>query len=224
MTVSTTARRIALVGLLALVAALIPLSGASAAHLTGVTDLDATNNVDAALEWSTKGAFPMGGLASGARDPQYVLIGRDDIFPDNLASGALQGAEGPLLLTDTDELDQRVIDEIDRLGVDEAIILGDEAAISADVEAELNDLLSDVSRLGGETRIETAIEVTAESGATTAILARAFGDGSQSFADSLAAGAWAAADGFGVLLTQTEVLTGNTADYLASGDIDQVII
>jgi putative cell wall-binding protein len=224
MTITNTGRRLALVGLLALVASLMPLSSASAAHLTGVTNLDADNNVDAALQWSNPGGFPDGGLASGARDPQYVLIGRDDVFADNLASGALQGAEGPLLLTDSDSLDADVAAEIERLGVDEAVILGGVNAISEGVEAELNDLVSTVSRLEGETRTETAIAITADSGATTAILARSEGEGTAAFADSLAAGAWAAADDFGVLLTQTAELTETTADFLATGQIDEVII
>lgn len=246
MTNTESGRRMVLIGLVAIIAAMLPLSGASAAHLTGVTQLTAESNVDAAIAWSDPGAFPDGGLASGARDPQYVLIGRDDIFPDNLASGALQGAEGPLLLTDTDSLDGDVVAEIERLGVDEAIILGEVEAISDAVEDQLRDLVTTVSRLGGETRIETAIEVTranatgtdtmppdptdptAPADGRTAILARAFdsdgGSDTAAFADSLAAGGWAAEAGFGVLLTQTETLTRSVADYLEGDNIDRVII
>lgn len=219
------------VGVMATILVLaLPLS-AMAVHLTGVTQLEPVgddDNVGVALAWSNPAGFPNGGLASGARDPEYVLIGRDDIFPDNLASGALQGAPGPLLLTPTDELDDRVIDEIERLGVDRAIILGETNAISQDVEDALGDEVGTVDRFGGATRIETAIEVTRESGATTVLLARAFdadgGSTSAAFADSLAGGGWAAAEGFGVLLTQTETLTQSTADFLSEGDVDQVII
>lgn len=251
MTTTNTGRRVVLVGLVALIAAMLPLSGASAAHLTGVTQLTTVDDADAepeflseaaeaAIAWSNPAAFPDGGLESGARDPEHVLIGRDNIFPDNLASGALQtdgstdadtttDGSGPLLLTDTDTLYEEVVEEIERLGVDDAIILGEFEAISEEVEDQLNDLLDgDVTRLGGPTRIETAIEVTEASGATTAILARAYdtdgGDSSQAFADSLAAGGWAANEGYGVLLTQGEVLTPSVAAYLAEGDIDEVII
>jgi hypothetical protein len=92
MIVTTHGRRLALVGLLAMFAALIPLSAASAAHLTGVTQIDAEedDNTGVSVAWSQEGAFPAGGLASGARDPEYVLIGRDDDFADSLASGALE--------------------------------------------------------------------------------------------------------------------------------------
>lgn len=236
-------RRVVLIGLVAIIAAMLPLSGASAAHLTGVTQLVGDTNIDAAIAWSDPGAFPDGGLASGARDPEYVLIGRDDIFPDNLASGALQGAEGPLLLTDTDSLGGDVVDEIERLGVDEAIILGGVNAISDDVEDQLEDLVTTVSRLEGPTRIETAIEVTQANAddtdtaptdptdtddGSTAILARAFdasgGSDSAAFADSLAAGGWAAEAGYGVLLTQTDTLTESVAEFLEGDDIDSVII
>ena len=133
-----------------------------------------------------------------------------------------------MLYTPTEELDPRVEAEITRLGVDRAIILGGEDAISADVQTALEGLVGTVDRLEGPTRTETAIAVTEESGATTAVLARSHdaegGDSSQAFADSITAGAWAAAEGYGVLLTLTDELTGSTADFLAEGSIDSVII
>lgn len=248
MTITNTGRRIALLGLLALVAALIPFTGASAAHLDGeVTQIPGDNNADAAIGWSQVGAYPDGGLESGARDPQRVLIGRDNLFPDNLASGALQGSDdtgsdGPLLLTATDELYDSVSDEIERLATNgdddttnddeiEVIILGEFEAISEAVEQELADHenVSSVERLGGPTRIETAIEVTQENDSNVALLARAYdadgGSSPQAYVDSLAAGAWAADADYGVLLTQTDVLTPSTEDFLTSGDqVDEVII
>lgn len=251
MTITNTGRRVVLIGLVAIIAAMLPISAAQAAHLTGVTQLTADDedgegdNVDSAIAWSDPAGFPDGGLDDGARDPDYVLIGRDNIFPDNLASGALQGANGPLLLTDTDDLDDRVIQEISRLDVDRAIILGEFEAISEDVEDQLEELDLEVSRLGGITRIETAIEITQANASgnvdvdsdgneqddaetTTAILARAYdsdgGSSSQAFADSLAAGGWAAEEGYGVLLTESDTLTENTREYLESGEIDNVII
>ncbi|HWH32768.1 MAG TPA: cell wall-binding repeat-containing protein, partial [Egibacteraceae bacterium] len=73
----------------------------------------------------------------------------------------------------------------------------------------------------GATRIETAVEV-AKAGAPSAtevIVARAFGgegDPTQAFADSLAAGAWAASSGVPVLLTESGTLSAATQAYLES--------
>lgn len=220
-------RALGVAAIAALILAVLPLSLAQAAHLTGVTNLDADDNTESSIVWSSIGAFPQGGLDTGARDPNMALIGRDDIFPDNLASGALQGADGPLLLNSSDTLEDEVADELARLDVDDVTILGEFNAISAGVEAELIALGYNVDRLGGTTRIETAIEITRANGTGTALLGRAFGsgggDGSAAFADSLAGGGWAALEDYGVLLTQTNELTDSLADYLAEGDIDRVI-
>ena len=159
---------------------------------------------------------------------EEVLLGRDDLFADSLASGGLQGTERPLLLTDADELDPDVLAEITRLGADTVILLGGEAAVSADVADALEDEGLDVERRAGVSRTETAIDVAADLDATTALLVRAFpgsgGDQTQAFADSIAGGAWAADEGWPVLFTQTEVLTGSTATYLEESGITDVVV
>ncbi|CAN5650931.1 hypothetical protein BH24ACT15_BH24ACT15_37150 [soil metagenome] len=228
MTVTQTGRRMALVGLLALIGAILPLSGVSAQDGDLTLDLEGETNVDYAIAWSQQ-AYPPAALddADETNDPERAFIGRDDLFADNLSSGALQNT-GPLLLTATGALSANTEIELERLGVEDVTILGNADAVDPAVEAELTELGYNVDRLGGLTRIETAIAIAAEDAAdTTAILARAYEsteDGTQAFADSLAAGAWAAEDGYDVLLTQTEVLTGNTADYLEAAGYEQVII
>ncbi|CAN5235429.1 hypothetical protein BH23ACT9_BH23ACT9_35580 [soil metagenome] len=154
-----------------------------------------------------------------------VLIGREDAFPDNLASGVLQG-DSPLLLTDSAQLDPRIAAEIARLGATEAVVLGGEAAISDAVADELA-LTTSVSRLAGPTRIETSVAVAETVTSATAILARSTAtdaDATAEFADALGAGGWAAASGYPVLLTQSDVLTPTTADHLSSAGYTDILI
>ena len=179
-----------------------------------------TPNVDVTVELS-RATFPDEGA-------QRVLIGREDVFADSLASGVLQD-EGPLLLVPTDgPVPAQTTAEIRRLGATEAVVLGGESAVSAAVVDELAGEGLSVSRLSGPTRIETAIEVARQRpSATTAILARAGGvegNPSSGFADTLAAGGWAAAEGWPVLLTQTDQLTTSTRDYLAGSGITSINI
>ena len=175
--------------------------------------------VEAALAWSS--SIPTNGSVT------EVLIGRDDVFADNLAAGGLQRS-APLLLTPPGALDSRVAAEIERLGATRITILGSEGAISQAVEQDLRELSTDVVRLAGGARWDTAIEIARASGASTAILARAFdadgGSGSAAWADSLAAGAWAAAAGYAVLLTPTDQLVPSVAEFLAEGQIDEVLL
>ena len=165
-----------------------------------------------------------------------ALIGTAATFPDSLASGSLQGAfDAPLLLTAGDDLDDRVVAELDRLQVTDVTILGGVNAISQAVEDELGTLASNVQRVGGASRIETAIGVadlaTTGSAADTVILARAFGadtdggpEGSDAFADALGAGAVSASTGLPVLLTRTDVLEGGVSSWLTDNQIQTAII
>jgi putative cell wall-binding protein len=157
-----------------------------------------------------------------------VLLATDAAFADALASGTLQGSDTPLLLTAPEDLLADVEAEIDRLGAQAATILGGVDAIDEDVAEELEDTGIDVARLAGPTRIETAIEVaSAAPESSTAIVARGFssqGDDTQAFADALAAGAWAAAEGWPILLTQTDALSPATRDAIEAGGVERVVL
>ena len=217
-------RVLALVAAALMVVAMIPLARTSPAEAqtTSVT-LEADDNVGAAVAWSEQ-TFPDGA-------PE-VLLTRQDAFPDALASGGAQGVLGaPLLMTDREQLSEETDAELQRLGAERVTILGGENAVSAEVEAALVADGYAVDRLRGPTRIETAIDIagTVLPEADTVILARARGaaDGSdetQGFADSLAAGGWAAAEGWPVLLTETNELSDPTEDYLESAQVERVIV
>ena len=159
---------------------------------------------------------------------ETVLIGRDDVFADSLASGVLQ-EEAPLLLVPPGgPVPARVRDELVRIAPQRAVILGGAAAVSAEVEQQLRDMGLATERRSGPTRIETAIAVAQSAQpADTVILARAFAsegstDPTQAFADTLAVGAWSARSGFPVLLTATEQLSPATRAYLEDAEIARV--
>lgn len=191
------------------------------AHAEVVARLEAADNVEAAIAWSTYGFAP------GSVDT--VLLARDDVFADALASGAPQGLGAPLLLTGSDGLDARVEAELDRLFPDTVVLLGGEQALSAFVAIDVADLGYDVDRIDGPERLSTAAALANAyfSTATAAILARASGteaDPSAAFADALAAGADAAVQGVPILLSDSAGLSPVTADYLTSSDITTVTI
>jgi putative cell wall-binding protein len=157
-----------------------------------------------------------------------VLLATEAAFADALASGTLQGTDSPLLLTPPDELPADVAGEIDRLGASEVVILGGVQAVAPAVEESLVEAGLDVRRIAGGSRVETAAAVAAEApDHSTAIVARGFGsagDDTQAFADSLAAGAWAAEQGWPILLTTPDVLAPATAAAVQDLGVERVLL
>jgi putative cell wall-binding protein len=199
--------------------ALAPLAGT--ANAASTTRLSASENVGAALAWS-QATFADGTAPT-------VLLARDDLFADSLASGAAQGAaSAPLLLTDGDVVDPRVQVELRRLGAETVVLLGGPVALSAAVVTQLESAGFDTERLRGATRVETAVAISQRffPTPTRAIIARAFhtDEPTQAFADSLATGAYSAATNKPILFTQTGVLTGATREYLRSTAITEVVV
>lgn len=160
-----------------------------------------------------------------------AIISRDDLFADGFSSGAFQGVfEAPLLFTGSEDLDVRTGQELRRLGMSNVAILGGERALNPLVVSKLEAAGLNVSRVGGPTRVETAIEaaqVTAPS-ATTAVLVRAYPDAGQgddqAYADLLAAGPYAAENGWPLLLTTSGSLHPAVAAYLAEAGFTDVVI
>lgn len=175
--------------------------------------LGGQDTVDAAIALS-QATFEDGSV-------ETALLGRADLFADSLSSSGAQGATGaPLLLTASDGVDDRVVTELDRLGATNVVLLGNETALSSGVDAGLQDLGYETLRIGGETRVETAIDIagTLLPDATTAIITRAYpaaeAADSQAYVDALAVGPYSAENRWPVLLTQTEVLTRTLRTYL----------
>ncbi len=219
---------LALTAVVALIAALLVAAAPPASAQGGdqALALDAEDNVAIAIDWSEL-AFPDGA--------DEVLLGREDLFADTRATGGLQAGDGtdgttgrPLLLTPGDALDERVAAELSRLAPTTVHVLGGENAIEQSVVDELEAAGYTVNRFEGETRTETAVAVAETVDADTALLVRGFGteggDATQAFADTIAAAAWAAENGWAVLFTQTDVLTASTAAHMEAASYAQVYV
>ncbi|WP_108665537.1 cell wall-binding repeat-containing protein [Euzebya rosea] len=210
MTITKTGRRVAFLGLLALVVAILPLTAASAQDATYI-DFDINEDFEAsdALQTSilaSQQAFPDGA--------DTVLLTTSEDGADALVSGVLAN-DAALLYYNTDEgvVDAHV-DEITRLGATDVIIIGGTERISEDVADALEGMGLTVTRLAGDERITTANEVLEYAEAnrddfneTASHLSRAFGteDNSQTaFADAVGLGAWDAQGGAGTVLAPSD--------------------
>ena len=179
---------------------------------------DADDPVDAAIDAS---------IATHPHGTDLAVLGRADVFADNLAGTALVGSQGSLLLADGGpdaQLRDQVLWELwrvrppslapcgDRVDV---YVLGGDQAVSTDITDRLTLFGFCWQRLSGPTRVHTAAAiaevVAARTGTNDVVIARA-----DDWADAATGGAWAAAAGLPVLVTDRAGLSQPAADYLAA--------
>ena len=156
-----------------------------------------------------------------------VIIARSDMYPDSLTASPLAKAlEAPILLTQKDELDDRVMDEIARLGVKNVIIVGGESSINSAVESLLfkYDKDHEIERIAGKNRSETSaalatklIEVAGNK--NTAIIASG-----ENFADALTAGAFASEKSYPILLVQKTSIDSSVTKVIEANKINKTCI
>jgi acetyl esterase/lipase/putative cell wall-binding protein len=186
---------------------------------------DSADVATAAVDISTKTWSP-----GSAR---IVVLGRDDVFADSLAGAALAGTSGPVLFTTgggAATLLPSVRAEIERVlpapagcgnanaGVID--VLGGTAAIAPAVVDELAAAGYCVRRIAGTDRIETAALVGNESAdTTTVLLAR-----SDTWPDSAAASAYAAATGHPILVTPPTSLAPAVKTFLANAKPNAIVL
>ncbi len=176
------------------------------------------SSVVLAEELGSPGVFCQSGLVTA------VLVNADVSFADVIAVGPLAYAlELPVLLTRVDELPVGVAAYLVDAEVERVVVVGGEAAVSQAVVDDLTAVgVSSVTRLSGDSRFATAVEVlnalddcatvSLNASVVALINADAAADG-VSAAPFLGSGA----DGVtAVLLVQTDQLPAETSDYLAS--------
>ena len=148
-------------------------------------------------------------------DIETVIIASGENFPDALAASALAGDEAPILLVQSDAIPSVVRDRLNRLSdsVTDAIIVGGVNAISADVEAEIGEILdnADVVRISGDNRYATAVAIAEEVGIDAGTIALVSGE---NFADAVSVGPWAGTQGYPILLATSSGIPDETSAAL----------
>lgn len=183
------------------------------------------------LQWDNTNS-PYYGTGYG---PEYIVVANGLDPADALTGGALAAQlEGVLLLTDPNSLSAETEREIMRLTASNywnenevtVLVLGGPKAVSGAVFAKLQQLtyVSDVKRVSGATRFETATKIAdwtddLATVGTTAYVVNAF-----AYADALAVAPVAAWDSAPVLLTNVNDVPATTMAWLAANGITDVVI
>jgi putative cell wall-binding protein len=150
---------------------------------------------------------------------ETVVLARADAYADALAGAPLAAAhDGPLLLTGSPRLDERVAAELDRLGAARVLLLGGDGALSPKVTDDLADAGIAVERIAGATRFDTAAAIARALGETAAdvyVVEGLDADAARGWPDAVSAAALAARQGRPVLLAESDRIPQATLDAMA---------
>lgn len=153
----------------------------------------------------------------------HVVLARADEFADALGGAGLAGTGAPVLFTSgpsaaepAPPIDAATRAEIDRVLPDggDVYALGGTAALADATAAELVDAGYAVRRLGGGSRIETALEVAREVVARRGVPEQVLLARADVWADAISAGAYSAWAGAPVVLTPSDQLPDDVAAFL----------
>ncbi|PKQ36891.1 MAG: hypothetical protein CVT59_10405 [Actinobacteria bacterium HGW-Actinobacteria-1] len=156
-----------------------------------------------------------------------AVVATGERFPDALSASALSGAvAGPLLLTPSTRLEQRLLDSLAGMGVTDVYIVGGTPAVSSAVEGGLTTAGYSVTRIQGADRYATAANVARkvkdiQGPAFSGNVFLARGD---QFPDALAAAPLAYAGHGPVLLTQPTTLPATTKSAAAAIGATEVTV
>lgn len=143
-----------------------------------------------------------------------VILTRSDNFPDALAGVPLAHKyQAPILCTEPQQLNPRVIEVLKTLKPQKVIMLGGEQALSPAVQSKLEEVLTwtkDISRIAGANRYQTAALIAKNfAGQKEAVLATGL-----DYPDALSLASAAAARGIPLVLSTNNALPEATANVL----------
>jgi spore germination protein YaaH/putative cell wall-binding protein len=161
---------------------------------------------------------------TGWTSANRVILASGEVFADALAGTVLTQAQVgsiPMLLNPSKVLDPRVLAEIQRLQVRQVTILGGTGAISAQIQADLEQVGLQVDRTFGATRYDTAAQIALKVGAKdqTAFLVNG-----EAFPDALSISSYATVQQIPILMTAKDSLPANTLNTLANLNVTTLYI
>jgi N-acetylmuramoyl-L-alanine amidase len=155
----------------------------------------------------------------GWETAQTVILCEYNDFPDSIASTPYAvKLNAPILLTEGNSIDPRVVKELERLKPKKVILLGGIGTLKPSIEKELEQLKFSVERIGGMDRYETSILLAKQVQSYSLILAN--GD---DFPDALSAASFAGIKQIPIVLT-SKVLPDSVLKYLKETQPKHLIV
>jgi len=150
-----------------------------------------------------------------------AILATGENFPDALSAAPLTHKyNAPILLTGADALNDDTTTELKRLMVKKVYLIGGLGAISANVENQLAKLSISTTRIAGQDRYDTSVQVAKALGASKG----AFVTTGEDFPDAISAAPLAAAQNMPILLVPPDTLPTTTLSYLTGSKIPHLYV
>ncbi|WP_163195554.1 cell wall-binding repeat-containing protein [Clostridium thermarum] len=176
------------------------------------TRIAGDNRYDTSLKISQAG-WP------GTSDTVVLATGAN--FPDALSAAPLaKKYNAPIILTDGKKLSKEIENELKRLSAKNIFVIGGTGVISSDIVIYLREKGYTVTRLGGQNRYETSIEIAKQLGNFDKIVVAT----GSSFPDALSIAPYAASEGMPILLTETGKLPDSVKNFIATKKISKTYV
>ncbi|MBN2839882.1 MAG: cell wall-binding repeat-containing protein [Coriobacteriia bacterium] len=191
-------------------AALDALSGVSVERIAGANRYETSEKIAARTIAEMKARSTYSGRA-------FVSTGQN--FPDALGASPLAAAKGwPIYLIDPAAGDNSALaTRMKSAGVTNAVVLGGTAAVSTAVESRMRTTLGAASRIAGDNRYQTAVNVASYGVSTAGLSWNRVGVATgQDFPDALAGGVLQGVSGSVMVLTPSTSLDANVRTVLVA--------
>ncbi|MDR3587788.1 MAG: cell wall-binding repeat-containing protein [Desulfosporosinus sp.] len=168
--------------------------------------------------YKTAVAISQTGWPDGATS---AILTTGENFPDALSAAPLAHKySAPILLTAPDALNADTATELQRLKVKKVYLIGGLGAISGNVDKQLAKLSISITRIAGQDRYDTSVQVAKALGTSKG----AFITTGLDYPDAISAAPLAAAQGMSILLVPPDGLPSSTQGYLTSSKISPIYI
>lgn len=150
-----------------------------------------------------------------------AILATGENYPDALSAAPLAHKyNAPILLTESNALNDDTTSELKRLKVKKVYLIGGLGALSRNIETQLAKLSISTTRIAGQDRYDTSIQIAKLIGAGKG----AFVTTGLDFPDAVSAAPIAAAQGMPILLVPPDHLPATTQTYLNSSKITNLYV
>ena len=158
---------------------------------------------------------------SGWTQSDYAVLALGEDYPDALCATPLAGKyKAPILLTQRESIPSSTLSTIKQLSVKNVFIIGGTGVVSSNVETQLISLGITVTRLAGQDRYATAIEVAKQLGSVSQIAVVTGED----YADALSIAPIAVINNMPIILVAHDSIPAEVKDYISTQNITKTYV